>query len=953
MKRLSGLSGEPVSALIPALHTFTARYGEWIDQQEVKAKDLEKGHVTAAADNILKCRKLLERMDEGVDLLAADPGSGGNIILKAFQDANRAMYMQRVMKKFGDARLKRNVLPGAEDDALPDFSTADDNAGVWRPFQLAFLLSQIQGLADHGSADRETVDLIWFSTGGGKTEAYLGLTAFTIFYRRLEARRRLGDPDQGAGVSVLMRYTLRLLNIQQFNRAAILICACELIRREQADGPYGRKEISTGIWVGRSLTPNSTGDTSSPDSAVGAIHLYRQYLETGKEKPSLSPPISHCPCCGTRIVPERRAEGTVGEWGYFRLQELKKGAKFGPKGKAVDKADSIYYISCRNTKCPFYVGTELYTNEAEVESRKLPVYYVDEVVYKTRPSLLFATVDKFAQLAWNPRTARLFNLSRADNGTIQRDFAGPDLIIQDELHLISSALGTMYGVYEFAVDQLCRWGGTHGAKIVGASATVRNAESQCRSLYGRKNFAQFPPQGIDADDSFFSRLDTKSPGRRYLGVMPSGRTATINIIYLTGRAMQLIPALPFENEDLDWYYTILVYFNSTKELGKFRTLLTDDIAAHRYGMHTTFAPLGVTSLYIPFRIERIAELSSAMTADQIYQYLNRLENARLPQLGKDAPSRTDPDLTRQREMLHAAGVRSARDLDGNKKWRQIFTHDLLKVLHIEPVGPGGQEVPDLFRRLQARLEILLGSSREEPIHVAAATNMISVGVDIARLNIMQIAGQPKSTAEYIQASSRAGREYPGLVVTSYNNAKSRDRSHYESFTDYHQAFYKHVEANSVTPYSLPALEKALPSVLIALMRLLHFPFESSPGKGNAYWPSGPAGADTDKFYNQLISELKERIPETQDGGAASLRENVDTVALRLKNQWNNRSDSSTPGMKLQFAENGHFYPIPNDAIIDLDLFVNHGYPEGKRKRRPAVLTSLRNVEQGSPLIIQY
>lgn len=941
MKRLAGMTGESPASLEGQLRAFVARYADWIDQQRKRITALAPEFKTAATASMQKCDTLLLRMIKGIDLLFdRRKNPDGDILLQAFQDANRAMFMQRVMKEFADKRVKADYLPGPHDEAIPDFAKEDATKGRWRPFQLAFLLSQVEGILDPGSEDRETVDLIWFSTGGGKTEAYLGLTAFSIFFRRLWAARKEGSPDLGAGVSVLMRYTLRLLNIQQFNRASILICACELMRREQPQ-VYGTAEFSTGIWVGGALTPNRTGPPEKERTALGAIAQYNLWLDNGNNKPDLSPPLSHCPCCGTRIVPDRRNGIRVGEWGYFQKHQPQFGPGQPPGGAAVAIADSPVFLSCRNSLCAYYIATKDYTNQALVEARKLPVYYVDDVIYNRRPSLLFATVDKFAQLAWKAETGRLFNLDRSEDGRTVRAFTSPDLIIQDELHLISSALGTMYGVYEFAIDELCSWNGAPRPKIVGASATVRNAESQCRQLYNRRHFAQFPPQGIDADDSFFSRLNTRAPGRRYLGIMPAGRTATINIIYLTGRAMQLIPRLEYDNSTMDWYYTMLVYFNSIKELGKFRTLMTDDIAAHRYGMNRTFRTLNATSLFIPFRDSRMAELSSAMTADQIYQYLNRLENSKLPP--DPETTRTTADQTSV-ELLATLGVRSAQDIRGNKRWRKVFTDEVLQALGINPAG---QEHVPLFEALHGKLTQLFGNRLEEPIHVAAATNMISVGVDIARLNVMQIAGQPKSTAEYIQASSRAGREQPGLVMTSYNNAKSRDRSHYESFTDYHQAFYKHVESNSVTPYSLPALEKALPSVLIALMRLLYFRAD-----GRAWWPSDHNGTGAGIFFDEMVNRLKKRIYHPE-GITADLEANVDQVATQLKQLWNGLSDNPNPGYNLRFAENVHFFPQLRPDDIDLDLFVSHSYDPERRYGRPAVNSSLRNVEASSSLLINY
>jgi hypothetical protein len=123
------------------------------------------------------------------------------------------------------------------------------------------------------------------------------------------------------------------------------------------------------------------------------------------------------------------------------------------------------------------------------------------------------------------------------------------------------------------------------------------------------------------------------------------------------------------------------------------------------------------------------------------------------------------------------------------------------------------DIPDHLRRMAISLP------RSDTLDVILATNMISVGVDIDRLGLMVVMGQPQSTSEYIQATSRVGRRYPGLVVTMLNAAKSRDRSHYESFRDYHAALYRQVESSSVTPFSAQARSRGLHAVLIALGRL--------------------------------------------------------------------------------------------------------------------------------------
>ena len=858
---------------------FIEEYSGWINREssviDLNKEGIPSELVMKAQANLLLCKKLYSRMKAGIETL-----SNNSSARKSFEDANKAMFIQRIMADFSKHRRnERRVLCNNSDmdDPLPDYSkipfdaSSGDiwkdgkldvsvlqtqrkgNLARWRPFQLAFLLSQVNGITDTKSEDRDTVDLIWFPTGGGKTEAYLGLTAFTIFYRRLIAKKDEGNPNKGAGVSVLMRYTLRLLNKQQFERASILICACDLIRRREPDS-YGSFRISNGIWMGRSMTPNKIEDQ---------VEDYKYYIKEIDKNGSLnlfknSPPLLSCPCCGNRLVKEMQPNGAKGRWGYFR------------KRNSLNKEHGAYLIGCTNTKCDYFATAETYKINSE---NNLPIYEVDKVIYEQRPSLLFSTVDKFVQLAWNSECFNLFNVEFQD-GQTSRLYPAPDLIIQDELHLISSALGTIYGVYEIVIDKLCKESGGSMPKIVGASATVRNAQEQCKRLYSRTNFLQFPPPGTNADDSFYSQkiIGSDAKSRLYVGFMPSGVTTSTALIRLTSVLLERIPTLNESNKNLDPYYTLVVYFNALKELGKFRTFLTDDIVAYRKLLANHFS-----TFIKPFNNNSLCELSSVMTADEITTGLDRLEKTTLP----NERSSDNPLI----KALFESGIRTVHSLRTAKGrlWKEKFlTESFFKLIDLDFKGDGKIDFDSFMRKVN---ELIPG--QVDPIHIAPATNMISVGVDIARLNTMIVNGQPKTTAEYIQASSRVGREHPGVVFTFLSPTKNRDRSHYEQFKSFHQAYYYYVESNSVTPFSRAALEKVLPTVLITLTRSLYL-------KGINGVFSAREGSYR-QFIDTLLEEIKERGKQIY-GENAYL--GISEIINKIKEDYFNRIDSFSADLRL-------------------------------------------------------
>lgn len=700
MKRLSDLCDESKGKIIGDMRLVVDAYGKWIGGLNSGIPMLKAKYREAASKNVRGCNKARLRMEQGLSVLESDEN-----VWNAFRLANRAMFMQRVhLQMQSDISKTGEIYPDNETvseklEGMDYYETHDSH--FWRPFQLAFLLMSIPGIVNDNSQDRTEVDLIWFPTGGGKTEAYLGLTAFAIMYRRLA---HLSESD---GTVVIMRYTLRLLTAQQFTRASTLICACEYIRRECGNRKsiypsyaLGKQPVTIGLWIGNTHIPNRLAkafeDLKKLEKACSGAYRFG-YENLNKFQ------VLKCPWCGTKLTRDPDGKSWKGAFGY-----RKNGAHFE--------------LHCTHPSCEF--------------GDLLPVQIIDEELYNNPPSLLFGTVDKFAMMPWNNKIASFFGLNP---GSCARS---PELIIQDELHLISGPLGTMVGLYESVIDALCRKKGVP-AKIIASTATIRRAKEQCSALYDRE-VNQFPHPGLDAEDSFFSREQTidysrNAYGRKYVGLMPAGKTGTTMSIRTIAALMQTIRQSEMSDEEKDLFWTLTVYFNSLRELGKCSTLVDDDIKDAIRRMASRFSTVGNAR-----SIFQADELTSRVSTSELNRTLDKLEKAH-----------------------YSSGQKT-----GNRA-----------------------------------SDILL------------ASNMISVGIDIARLNVMAVVGQPKLTSEYIQASSRVGREFPGVVFTMYNAAKSRDRSHYEQFKPYHESFYRFVEPTVATPFSKPARQRALHALLVAWLRL--------------------------------------------------------------------------------------------------------------------------------------
>lgn len=733
MQDLAGESGKAVALC----RLLADEYDQWITDRELEVSGVPNDHQQAAQAHLKGCRDALDRIRGGIRLLGSD-----DIVREAFALMNKAMLQQQFHYELASNPAKQRKWIN-QDELLvldrpyepPDLSNIPHDRGRWRPFQLAFILMNLRSMSDRQSDERNIVDLIWFPTGGGKTEAYLGLTAFAIFWRRLE--NPMND-----GTTVLMRYTLRLLTTQQYQRAASLICACESIRKLQ-ERDLGQTPISIGLWVGGDVTPIRHED---------AVKRFQDLLKGERDNPFV---VLSCPWCGAQMGPVEFGRGNRVK-GYRQFANPKR-----------------VEFRCDDPDCEFNAG--------------LPLYVVDEAIYNERPTLLIGTVDKFALLPWYPEARALFGL---DSGG---QCLPPDLVIQDELHLISGPLGSMVGHYETVLDQLCTHmadGKRMSAKIIASTATICRADEQVQNLYARSVFL-FPPQGLKAGESFFAREDNNIPGRLYVGVFATALSSHITAqIRVMAALLQAVKSVPEKNPDnLDPYWTLMCYFNSLRELGHAATLIRADITDY------------LNAMWDRLEIRRT-------NGDDPRRFIN-----------------ADRELTSRIQST---------------------------------------EIPEVLQELFVNWD---GTKESLPIDVCLATNMIQVGLDVPRLGLMTVVGQPKTTSEYIQATSRVGRSRPGLVVTVYNPSKPRDRSHFEHFRSYHQSIYRWVEPTSVTPFAIPVRDRAVHALAVTLVR--YFGNDRARTSPQPWTPIEGLTA----FATQLITDRVARIdPGERDATQRQLEE---------------------------------------------------------------------------------
>ena len=791
-----------------------SKYRSWIKSQTDTARKKFAGrrpYDDLSKRNLERCSSVLARIEDGYSLLTSGAEDPDNKILKSFILANRAMLLQRLHFRYALGRFKNK-----SDTGWPD-PKKKPGQSFWYPFQLAFVLMSLRGIACRNHDDNSVADLIWFPTGGGKTEAYLGVAAFTMILRRL--RREVED---GLGVSVLMRYTLRLLTLQQFERASTLICALEFLRRKVDGSGLGEQPFLLGLWVGQGLTPNHFRGSKEA--------LENMKTDSKTELSEGSPcQTSYCPWCGQGLSP------------YPNYM-------YDPK-------TNWTLVRCTNnsSRC-------IFTDRGFSPDRILPLVTVDSDIYTRCPSMIISTVDKFARMPFRSDIASIFGRPsrRCElHGFLPREkYSGcgiigegvhrkggrqkvrnvsdvfpPDLIIQDELHLISGPLGTMVGLYEAAVDFLTRTtvnGSKRRPKVIASTATIRGAQDQIRKIFDREKTLTFPPPGIDHSDSFFWWA-TGRKGKAFVGISFSQRSGKFSLAKLYASLLQKMEALrssqAIEDEEIDPYWTLVGYYNSIRELGAANRLVEDDV------------------------VQTINFLAKTI------HHSSRRDPG--------SPENGIEELTSRKTQ---EGIRVIRD----KLERSLPSEDVISVL--------------------------------------LATNMISVGIDIDRLALMSVNGQPKSTTEYIQATGRIGRrpEFPGIVFVTFNPYKPRDLSHYENFNGFHGMMQKYVEPSTLTPFSIPACNRALHSVFIAMIRLSN-PRLAEKTAANDFRMSD--GYSAREFMLRRFKSV-EQVGEDSDSFKT-----FETALITLQEMWE------------KFIKD-----TENDASSYNDVWYNNPYNEGQEDK---------------------
>jgi len=625
----------------------------------------------------------IERFDQGLHLLK---NSKFPSVLQAFLLMNQAM--QRTNK----------------------------NHEQWRLFQIVFIVCLLPELAsrehpDLGSADDGFVDLLWFAAGGGKTEAFMGVILWQVFFDRLRGKQ--------FGNTAFVRFPLRLLTFQQLQRLAGALAAAELIRKENA---LKGARFSIGYLVGGTVTPNKIDD-----------ELHNRFVRQGLDAKYKR--IFKCPFCE------------------------------GPTTITYESAVRLIEHHCANTKCPG--GRE-----------RLPVYVTDQDIYRYLPTVIVSTVDKLALLGQNHRFCNLFGRVHIICGRHGASFGksnelceaaaavargehpqvcesapvyygpfhdlAPAILVQDELHLLNEELGTFDAHYETGAMALLSSLGARPWKVIGATATIQDFARQAWELYLR-GARQFPAHGPDADNSFYYLPSTEKIGRIFVGILGVGRKHT-----------------PAVTKALSIFY---------QQIQKARQLIASNsaLAGSIYGVNN---------------------LSTAEQRDLLFLYELALTYV-LTRKGSD-------------QVAEAIESRVRRELQETSPQHGELLIEMFN---------GGVDVSQMISTMD---ELKTMTSEADPgtrTRGIVTTNIIGHGVDVDRFNVILFAGFTRLVAEYIQASARVGRRFPGISIFVPTPQSERDRSIFDRFAKFHQYLDRLVDPAAVTRWPEPAMKRTVPGLL--------------------------------------------------------------------------------------------------------------------------------------------
>ena len=768
-------------------------YEDWIKQRRSEVDLLEDRLRNQALRHLDACEHFLSDANAGWRAANTAP-----VVRQILQWTSRVMADQRRAYSADTRALifDDGKIVGAS--GVNPHDPAQRRSAHWRGFQIAFLLASIAAIVD---PDREnsSVDIIWLPTGGGKTEAYSAVAAFTILWRRYH--QIAANESAKGGATVLMRYTLRLLTAQQLQRAASLICALERLRQEHPDELGDRNRFTIGAWLGKASTPNDW---------QGAKRALKEW-EARNERAFL---LTRCPWCAATMG-RRAGDGQQKVDGY--------------KLQAISGAEDRVMAYCPNPECPF---KDERRDKPGTAITGLPVFEVDEDLYRQPPTFVVGTIDKFAQLAWRTEPGALFGLRDG-----RRFGLGPALLIQDELHLISGPLGSLDALYEPIIEDLCQRDGGARPRIIAATATARRYAEQTKTLYGRSSTRLIPPTGIGADDNFFSKTDESGPGKAFVGVCAPGfgrvQEAQIRALAALSHGAGSLDAMQVP---ADPWWTNLCFFSSRRTLGLALSLCQTHLRGYTWRLHK----------------------STGVDAGAVRS--------------------TNGNRTAQRSML----------------------------ARVELTAQATGDVTEALERLS------VSHPTKGAVDLCFATSMIEVGVDVDRLGLLTMFGQPKSASQYIQVAGRIGRDErraPGVVFVLLSPYNNRDRSHFEQFSSFHQRLYASVEPVSITPHTPAALDRGLAGAITSWIRQVH-PELGPQNAGTVVHDAlttllarAASGSTAARNINRRGNELLELMKATSHDGWGVLRPN------------------RTPEGFLRPLTDGAVAPVDDPSSLDTNWFV--------------------------------